>query len=544
MQSPSPLLAQALQLFRRGAYPQAIGLLQQAVAAQPAHLEARLQLAKACLDWVQIQARAPLTEIEPDALGGDALHYLLLASGQLEALAKTHPASPHVQSLLAMLHLVYGRYEEALRCLKKALAKDPRNPDLLYNTGYALMEQERYGEAAMQFTRLTALHPQHGMGWQMLGETRRLSGDSAASVPAYRKAVALLPDLYHPYGALASALSDLDQYAEASEALQKGLARFPENWDLHYAMAKLALATEDWATGWRHYARRKSDVRHIPFEEGKALQLQAGLPLRVHYDQGLGDELFFLRFVTQLAGRGMTIHYTAHARLFPLLQGQPGVARLEASEPGRVEPYDVLVGDLPYLAGMRETKDIPPSLALRLDEGRVNVLRAELAAFGPPPYLGITWQGGKIKQAGHKGVWRNLFKEISPAMLGSVARDWPGTVVMLQRVPRAEDVASFSKALGRPFLDWSRVNDDLADALAGLSLLDEYVGVSNTNMHLLAGIGRTARVLVPYPADWRWLAKGEESPWFPGFRIYRQARNLDWEPALQALAESLKARWG
>ena len=58
--------------------------------------------------------------------------------------------------------------------------------------------------------------------------------------------------------------------------------------------------------------------------------------------------------------------------------------------------------------------------------------------------------------------------------------------------------------------------------LALLALLDDYVGVSNTNMHLRAGVNRTAKVLVPAPPEWRWMAEGKESPWFPGFTVYRQ----------------------
>jgi tetratricopeptide (TPR) repeat protein len=543
MAGPSPLFAQALQLFRNGAYPQAIGLLQKAVAAQPSQFEPRLQLAKACLDWVQVQAQTPLTEVEPEVLSGDAAHYLQLAASQLQTLAKTHAASPHVQSLLAMVHLVYSRHEEALRCLKKALAKDPRNPDLLYNMGYSLMELERYAEATMQFTRLTTLHPHHGMGWQMLGEATRLAGKPEAALSAYRQAISLLPDWYQPYGALGSALRDLDRYDEAMDAWRRGLLGHPDNLDLNFSLAGYALSNEDWATGWRHYGCRPSASRRLPFPEDYVVPLPPGQPVRVHCDQGLGDELFFLRFAPVLVSQGLTIHYATHRKLFPLLQGHPNLAVLKSGDPSQPEPYDILVGDLPYLAGMQATKDIPPSLALPLDAGRVKTLREALAVFGPPPYLGITWQGGKAKKEGHKGAWRNLYKEISPAILGALARDWPGTIVVLQRVPKLEDVASFSKALGRPWLDWSGLNDDLQDAMAGLSLLDEYVGVSNTNMHLLAGIGRTARVLVPYPADWRWMAKGEESPWFPGFKIYRQSRDKSWDEALAKLWQDLADKY-
>jgi hypothetical protein len=68
--------------------------------------------------------------------------------------------------------------------------------------------------------------------------------------------------------------------------------------------------------------------------------------------------------------------------------------------------------------------------------------------------------------------------------------------------------------------------------------------VSNTNKHLPAGAGRTARALVPRPSEWRWMAAGDESPWFPGFRIYRQSLDDDWTAALWRLQADLLATFG
>jgi len=67
------------------------------------------------------------------------------------------------------------------------------------------------------------------------------------------------------------------------------------------------------------------------------------------------------------------------------------------------------------------------------------------------------------------------------------------------------------------------------------ALVDRHIGVSSTNMHLADLAGRTADVLVPWPAEWRWRLAGE-SPWFPGFRVHRQERGGDWSAALAALA--------
>jgi hypothetical protein len=96
------------------------------------------------------------------------------------------------------------------------------------------------------------------------------------------------------------------------------------------------------------------------------------------------------------------------------------------------------------------------------------------------------------------------------------------------------------RELKRDVHDLSVASEDLEDMLALLSLLGEYVGVSNTNMHLMAGVGRTARVLIPHPPEWRWTVREGESPWFPGFETYRQQADGDWTPALGRLARDLR----
>jgi hypothetical protein len=97
-----------------------------------------------------------------------------------------------------------------------------------------------------------------------------------------------------------------------------------------------------------------------------------------------------------------------------------------------------------------------------------------------------------------------------------------------------------SSVLQKQAHDFSAANAELEDMLALLALLDEYVGVSNTNMHLAAGLGKRARVLVPYPPEWRWMVEGAASPWFPGFVVYRQSPDKDWTAALARLADDLR----
>ena len=89
--------------------------------------------------------------------------------------------------------------------------------------------------------------------------------------------------------------------------------------------------------------------------------------------------------------------------------------------------------------------------------------------------------------------------------------------------------------------DLSGAQHDLERLLALLDLLDDYVGVSSTAVHLRAGLGRSARVLVPMPPEWRWMTAGAVSPWFPSSRVYRQGVDGSWREALEALARELCA---
>jgi hypothetical protein len=133
-----------------------------------------------------------------------------------------------------------------------------------------------------------------------------------------------------------------------------------------------------------------------------------------------------------------------------------------------------------------------------------------------------------------------LHKAVSLESLCSALREVKGTLIALQRNPEAGEVERLAMLAARTVHDLTALNEDLEGMLALLAIVDDYIGVSNTNMHLRAGAGGRARVLVPCPPEWRWMAAGDESPWFPGFRVYRQRSDGDWNDTLIKLASDLR----
>jgi hypothetical protein len=130
-------------------------------------------------------------------------------------------------------------------------------------------------------------------------------------------------------------------------------------------------------------------------------------------------------------------------------------------------------------------------------------------------------------------------KEVPLPGFAAAVRDWPGTLVALQRQPFADEITTLAGLCGRAIADFTKDNESLEDMLAIVTELNAYVAVSNTNVHLRAAAGLSTVVLVPSPPDWRWMAAGDRSPWFPDCPLFRQGSDASWDAALTGLTAML-----
>jgi hypothetical protein len=194
-----------------------------------------------------------------------------------------------------------------------------------------------------------------------------------------------------------------------------------------------------------------------------------------------------------------------------------------------------LLGDLPHLL---RASYLPIPDPVRFDPLPERVAAVAARTHGlERPLIGLTWRAGTGPGPGDRNV---LYKEVPFKKFLSMAQALPGTLAVLQRGPKPEELERLMEVCGPRVVDFSGLNADLEAMLALLAQLDDHVGVSNTNMHLCAGLGRGARVLVSRGIEFRWMAEGIESPWFRGFAIYRQALGGDWSDTLKAVGADVR----
>jgi tetratricopeptide (TPR) repeat protein len=467
---------------------------------------------------------------------------------RLEALARVQKLRPewseaNAELLIADLYSDFGRGADAEDAYRRALALRPDLADARFNLAALLSAQGRIAECTMELQALLVHDPAARDAREQLVRQLQDLRDWDAVVAASRAGAVQHPaDPLFPEK-LGVALWWKGAHQEAIEAYRRAtqlaVPGSPAFHSARFHEASALLTLGRFAEGWPAYASRPSRIaaraRH-PEIVAEPRELSEGRRIRIYSEQGLGDELFFLRFVPALLGRGHRLSLVCEPKLARFLADQP--AMFDEVNATHHAPADVCVasGDLPVVSG----QVMAPPLPLRVNEAKADALRERLRGFGPPPYLGVTWRAGVLAEEQRNADMRIWTKAVPPEGLAASLAPVNARVVLVQRKPAADEVQRFVGSLARDVLDLTAANEDLSEMLGVLSLLDDYVGVSNTNMHLRAGLtGGSAKVLVLMPAEWRWLAGGAESPWFPGFSLYRQEVGGNWALALADLRQRL-----
>jgi hypothetical protein len=84
--------------------------------------------------------------------------------------------------------------------------------------------------------------------------------------------------------------------------------------------------------------------------------------------------------------------------------------------------------------------------------------------------------------------------------------------------------------------------EDFCDTAAVISELDLVLCVDTAVAHLAGALGKPVWLMVAQPADFRWLEGGEDSPWYPTMRLFRQSRRGDWHEVIERVKVALQER--
>jgi tetratricopeptide (TPR) repeat protein/SAM-dependent methyltransferase len=416
------------------------------------------------------------------------------------------PESPDVAHVLGLLASRDGRSDLALPLLQKAL-----------NGGVTERRLRDMAEAL-----LMANQPQAALA--PITDAIKQFGESAESL-----------------GLLSAVQVALEDFVAAKASAKRAIALKPHliAWDSNLGFCELI--TQQYVSGFKALTGRAENL--LAGSRAPVLQFVVPCELWLKNEQGPGDTIFNLRYAPVLVEKGFKLHIQTDKKTKSLLRDTGLFASVKEEFTCPANAFWLNVGDLPLAAIQVAGQEVAPSLALLPDADKVQKLRDKLAKIGPAPYIAVTWRAGPRGKKQRNGL-RMFSKNMQAHDLGKALSNIKGTVISVQRVPEADENTAFKLGLGRDFVDFSVLNDKLQDMLALLSVVDQYVAVPNTNVHLRESLGLSTEAFVNRPfQDWRWLATGDASPWYPKSYVYRQPQSGDWADALTLLQQRLSKQF-
>jgi tetratricopeptide (TPR) repeat protein len=428
-----------------------------------------------------------------------------------------------------------NQLDEAMAAYVKAIQLKPDLAGAYCNLGNVLLAKKRVDDAIAAFRTAIRLEPNMPEGHSNLGNALSDQGEFDEAMAEYRLALRLRPKYPDALSNAASALIERGMFDEPEQLLRQAIEIDPKFADAHWNLALLLLLKGDFARGlpeyeWRWQVRNMPRLPSISQPQWTGGDI-TGKTVLLHFEQGFGDAIQFIRYAPLLAERGAKVIVSAPPELRRLFAGVDGVERIVMpSDP--VPPFDL---HCPLLS-------LP--LAFKTDLNSIPVPKMPYVHAGP----------GDVEK------WRDRLsgekrRRIGLAWAGDPRhkRDATRTIVLCNFAPFSElnDAAFYSlqKGEGAKHLPpvGVTINDhttelyDFADTAAFIANLDLVIAVDTSIVHLAGAMGKPVWILVQYSPDWRWLLDRDDSPWYPTMRLFRQKKYGDWTEVIRRVTDELKA---
>lgn len=278
-------LRQALNLQQQNRYPEALGVYQRVLDADPTNFE--------------------------------ALHGLGMVHGQqghFEAALRFFTAACEAQPGNFVAHFNRGkalqalqRHDEALAAYDRSLALKPDFAQAYNNRGSVLKDLARYEEALDSYRRAVALQPDYANAHNNLGALLQNFQRPAEALASCDRAIALRPQFPEAYHNRGNALRDLQRYDEALASYAQVIALNPNSAQAFRNRGDILLHLQRYDQALSDYDRAIALDPDMPYIRGNRLYGQMNIGLWEALEQRV-------EALTALVAQGLPA-----SRPFPLL---------------------------------------------------------------------------------------------------------------------------------------------------------------------------------------------------------------------------------
>ncbi len=467
--------------------------------------------------------------------------------------AKTHNNLAIALKQQGNLLEAIGHYRQAV---KFGDASELPLATIYHNLAKTLEDIGEFAEAIKEYQSAINLSPNFPEAHYNLARLLENAGQIEAAIWHYREAIKYQPKFAQAYSNLGNIFKKVDQLAEAIKCYEQAIAIKPDYAEAHWNLGISLLLTGDLKRGFAEYEWRRKTADFPsrsfpqPLWDGQPLN---GKTILLYGEQGLGDQIQFIRYVVLVAQQGGRVIIECPQPLARLFQTVPSVQEIVIKgEPLPEFDLHFPLISLPHLFGTT-LETIPAQIPYVNPPLFLNQkIRDNSLLLSPNFNIGIVWAGNPNHP---QDAWRSCeLKYFLPLLNLSEVK-----LYSLQKGDRVQDLEILGFDTPQPPLKKgelpqpslkrgelvhienldSQIND-FADTAAIIDQLDLVITVDTAVAHLAGAMGKPVWLLLGNHQDWRWMQEREDSPWYPTMRLFRQSRPGDWDELFQRVFSALE----
>lgn len=383
-----------------------------------------------------------------------------------EKLLVKYPDDAHIYNMLGHLYSTYhqDKYEDKqVYYLSKAAELQPNNRVIIKNIAYVLGKFRRWEEADKYYARLQQLNPSH---------------------------------------------SDLHSYGG-------------------YLVSK-----RDFENGFRFLMHRfaKEDLQENAFPPiflNKKVRWNEKMDLRgksviMHFEQGFGDSIMFIRFLNQLKTMCAKVAVVLQRPLMSLFEGSNLGVEIFADDIPPGYKYDVVIPmmDMPLVCKTTPETIPYPEGYLTVAQRYIDEFREQHIAKNDKFKIGIAFEGSVMGKETDRDI---PLRFMYPLM------ELPGVEVYCFQV---SDPANQMDRVPAN-LHYTRLGhkvNSFRDTAAGLKCMDLFISSDNGVMNLAGALGIPSICLFNTVNEWRWIdTKGDDVVWYKSVKPIQCPTSRKWD---------------
>lgn len=433
---------------------------------------------------------------------------------------------------LGIIEVQHGNYQAAIELFEKSAdASEPVTGARVNMGNIQLLADEN--EAAEKTFDIALIEKPNGIG-ALIGKAtaQRRNGDLDGALLTAERAASLAPKNGAARNAAGTIYRELGVFDAAESHFSEALELSPDDPAPRSNLALLNLLNGNWAKAWPDYEARTKlpnfnmswGMPNVPRWDGHDLSDQKIIVLS---EQGFGDSIQFARFLPALAEQADNTLFAVQPELAPLIKSlSPKVTVLAPDQPlPEIDVYSLLLS-VPGNLGISGPNDVSGAAYLKAPTPSDSL--ADVIANLEGYKVGINWRGAPKHTEDFK---RSISLETMSQIFGIDGV----TFVSL-------DFSDSEHETPNNIIDVSAHISDFGDSAALVNALDLVISVDTSTVHLAGALGKKCWAMIPFVPDWRWLLKGDTTPWYDSVKLFRQPAREDWASVIgQVKAELEKA---